>query len=284
MKKIVVIGSKGQLGNELQDLSGQYNYEFFFCDKEELDITQQAEVDKKIQELQPQYLINCAAYTAVDKAETDKEMCYAINADAVGYLAKACKENNTRLIHISTDYVFDGTATEPYKETGKPNPQSIYGQSKLAGEEEAVNNNPEAIIIRTSWVYSVYGSNFVKTMLRLMSSRPELNVVSDQYGSPTYAADLAGAIMDIVDTNQWQPGIYHYSNKGIISWFDFAQAIRDISKLDCVIHPISTEQYPTPAARPKYSVLDKTKIQQTFGITLKDWRDSLQECLRKLAG
>jgi dTDP-4-dehydrorhamnose reductase len=283
MKKIVVIGSKGQLGNELQDLSGQYDYEFFFYDKEELDITQQDEVEKKIQELQPQFLINCAAYTAVDKAETDKEICYAINADAVGYLAKACKNNNTQFIHISTDYVFDGTAAEPYKETDKPNPQSIYGKSKLAGEQEAVNNNPEAIIIRTSWVYSVYGSNFVKTMLRLMQSRPELNVVSDQYGSPTYAADLAQAIMHIVESQSWQPGIYHYSNEGIISWFDFAKAIRDIAQLNCVVNPISTEQYPTPAARPKYSVLDKTKMQQTFGIELKDWKDSLQECLGKLA-
>lgn len=284
MKKIVVIGSKGQLGNELQELSGQYSgYAFFFYDKDELDITQQPEVEKKMQELQPQFLINCAAYTAVDKAETDQEICYAINADAVGYLAKACKDNNTRFIHISTDYVFDGTATEPYKETDKPNPQSIYGRSKLAGEKEAVNNNPEAIIIRTSWVYSVYGSNFVKTMLRLMQSRPELNVVSDQYGSPTYAADLAQAIMHIVENQNWQSGIYHYSNEGIITWFDFAKAIRDIAQLNCTIHPIPTEQYPTPAARPKYSALDKTKIQQMFGIELKTWKDSLQECLEKLA-
>lgn len=283
MKKIVVIGSKGQLGNELQDLSGQYDYEYFFYDKDELDITQQAEVEKKMQELQPQFLINCAAYTAVDKAESDEEICYAINADAVGYLAKACKDNNTRFVHISTDYVFDGTATEPYKETDITNPQNVYGQSKLAGEKEAVHNNPEAIIIRTSWVYSVYGNNFVKTMLRLMQSRPELNVVSDQYGSPTYAADLAQAIMNIVENKGWYPGIYHYSNEGIITWFDFAQAIRDIAQLNCTIHPISTEQYPTPAARPHYSVLDKTKMQQTFGIELRDWRDSLQLCLQQLS-
>lgn len=284
MKKIVVIGSKGQLGNELQDISTQYpHYQYFFYDKDELDITQQEEVAERIKELQPDFLINCAAYTAVDKAETDKELCFAINADAVRYLAKACKDNSTQFIHISTDYVFDGTATTPYKEDDATNPQNVYGESKLAGEKEALAEDPDAIIIRTSWVYSFYGNNFVKTMLRLMQSRPEINVVADQSGSPTYAADLAQAIMDIIEGGNWQPGIYHYSNAGVITWFDFAKAIRDLSHLSCTVNPITTEQYPTPAARPTYSVMDKTKIQQTFGIPLKDWKESLQECLAKLS-
>jgi len=283
MKRIVVIGSKGQLGNELQELALQYKqYEFFFYDKDELDIVIKEEVFKKIGELHPHYLINCAAYTAVDKAETDIELAQAINSDAVRNLASACTENGVSFLHISTDYVFDGLATQPYKEDAAVNPMSVYGKTKLEGEKEALNGNKDAIIIRTAWVYSVFGSNFLKTMCRLMKSKPELNVVADQFGSPTYAADLAAAIMQIIASGNWTPGIYHFTNDGVISWFDFANEIKSLLHSPCIVRPIPTEQYPTPAQRPKYSVLDKSKIQQTYSIQLKDWKQSLHECFQKL--
>lgn len=283
MQKIVVIGSHGQLGSELKDLSVQYpNYIFYFFDREHLDIVQEEAVKAKIKELQPYFLINCAAYTAVDKAETEQEICYAINAEAVKYLAKACKENNTKFIHISTDYVFDGTATTPYTEESPTNPQSVYGLSKLQGEHVAVEQHSESVIIRTAWVYSFYGANFVKTMMRLMQSRPEIGVVADQQGSPTYAADLAESIMNIIEAETWQPGVYHYTNEGTITWFEFAQAIKEIAGLECNVNPISTDQYPTPAKRPQYSVLDKSKIKATYKVELKPWKESLQQCIQKL--
>lgn len=281
--KIIIVGANGQLGKEFQDLAPHYaNYEFFFFDKAALDISNKEEIDAKLADIQPQYLINCAAYTAVDKAESDSETAIAINATAVGYLAQACAANNTRFVHVSTDYVFDGSGSAPYKEDHSVSPVNAYGQSKLKGEQEALNNNKETIIIRTAWVYSVYGNNFVKTMLRLMQSRPEINVVNDQFGTPTYAADIAEAILHIIESAKWQAGIYHFSNEGIISWFDFANAIKDLSGSSCLVHPITTSQYPTPAKRPAYSVLDKTKIKTTFGIKIKPWKDSLRECLLKM--
>ncbi|MEI6947039.1 dTDP-4-dehydrorhamnose reductase [Paraflavisolibacter sp. H34] len=284
MSKIVIIGANGQLGSEFQELAAANpGHEFFFFDRDLLDITVKEDVERKIAELQPDYLVNCAAYTAVDKAETDVEAAFAINGTAVGHLAAACAAHNVRLVHISTDYVFDGTASAPYTEDAPVAPANVYGRSKLQGEQEAQAHDPQAIIIRTAWVYSVYGNNFVKTMLRLMKSRPELNVVADQQGSPTYAADLAQAILHIVETGNWVPGIYHFTNEGVITWFDFAEAIRSYSHAACTVHPIPTEQYPTPASRPKYSVLDKTKFARTFGIELKPWQESLRLCLEKLA-
>jgi dTDP-4-dehydrorhamnose reductase len=283
MKKIIVLGANGQLGNEFRQLEKDFpSFKFFFYDVAEMDIMQKDLVDRGISEVKPDFVVNCAAYTAVDKAETDKELAYAINSDAVKNISAACVAHSVKLIHISTDYVFDGEASEPYTEDSPVNPTSIYGLSKLEGEKEALQAAENAIVIRTAWVYSVYGNNFVKTMLRLMSTKPEISVVADQFGSPTYALDLAVAIMQIISEEKWIPGIYHFTNEGIINWFDFASEIKNISGLSCTIHPITTEQYPTPAKRPKYSVLDKTKIQQTFNIKLRDWKESLQDCLNKM--
>ena len=283
MKKIIILGAKGQLGNEFQELEKQFpSFTFFFYDVAEMDIVNKDLVEKGISEIKPDYVVNCAAYTAVDKAETDKELAYAINSEAVRNIAVACAVNGVKFIHISTDYVFDGEASEPYNEDSPVNPFSVYGLSKLHGEKEALQADKEVIIIRTAWVYSTYGNNFVKTMLRLMKTKPEIGVVADQYGSPTYARDLAVAIMQIISDGKWVPGIYHFTNDGVINWFDFASEIKKLSGLSCVIHPITTEQYPTPAKRPKYSVLDKTKIQRTFGIKLKNWKESLEDCLRKM--
>jgi dTDP-4-dehydrorhamnose reductase len=295
-RKILVTGSNGQLGKELQQLSLSYpypiaiGYEFIFLARENFSITDAELVKNSFSDHAPQYCINCAAYTAVDKAETEKELAYKVNAEAVGVLAAVCKEHDCRFIHISTDYVFNGTATNPYNEDSPVDPQGVYGASKLEGEKLALQANPDSIIIRTSWVYSEFGKNFVRTMLKLMSEKEEINVVSDQVGSPTYAADLAEGIMQIIGTlsTHQSPftvhGIYHYSNEGIISWHDFAMAIKEISGSKCKINPISTSQYPTPAKRPAYSVLDKKKIQQTFGIVLKDWKQSLATCIRKIQG
>ena len=283
MKKILVIGSSGQLGNELQDLAKEYpSFRFSFYDVAEMDIVNKELVDEGIRTLKPDYLINCAAYTAVDKAETEKDLAFAINSDAVKNLALACKANGVKFMHISTDYVFDGTAQEPYREDNPVNPTNIYGLSKLKGEQQASRNDKDVIIIRTAWVYSTYGNNFVKTMLRLMKTKPEISVVADQEGSPTYAHDLAAAILHIISSGKWVPGIYHFTNEGVISWFDFAGEIKNLSGSSCIIHPITTEQYPTPATRPKYSVLDKTKIQQTFDVKLKSWKESLRKCLAKM--
>lgn len=282
-KKIIIVGAKGQLGNEFQALQQVYSdFGFYYFDKEDMDIVKEEEVTHAITSIKPDYLVNCAAYTAVDKAEADADIAYSINAGAVKNLARACSQNHVRFLHVSTDYVFDGTASQPYTEDDPVNPANVYGQSKLKGEEEAIKNNKDSIIIRTAWVYSTYGNNFVKTMLRLMKGRPEINVVSDQYGTPTYAADLATAIMQIIVSQKWVPGIYHFSNDGIINWYEFALAIKEISGFSCQVHPIPTEQYPTPAKRPKYSALDKSKIQHTFGISVKPWKDSLEACLEKM--
>lgn len=283
-KKILVTGSNGQLGKELQKLSSDYpSFEFIFPGREDLPIHHFEMVRHYFSIYKPDYLINCAAYTAVDRAESEKDLAFQVNGEAVGVLAAICKENNCRFIHISTDYVFDGMATVPYKEDAATNPQSVYGASKLEGEKQAIQFNPDAIIIRTSWVYSEYGKNFVKTMLKLMSEKEEINVVNDQLGSPTYAADLATAILHIISSGKWQPGIYHYANTGIITWFDFAVAIKERTGSACRVNPIPTSQYPTPAKRPAYSVLHTSKISSVFGIELKDWKQSLIVCLRQLS-
>ena len=283
---ILVTGANSQLGNELQVIAPQFPYcQFLFVTKEELNITDFNSIIKYFRGHSIDYCINCAAYTAVDKAETENDQAFLINADAVAILAKICSKNNTQLIHISTDYVFDGTATEPYKETDKTNPVSVYGQSKLQGEELAMQHAPSTIIIRTAWVYAAFKNNFVKTMLRLMKEKDSINVVNDQLGCPTYAADLAMAIMQKIKSKKSKenPGIYHYTNAGTTNWYEFAVAIKNLTGSKCVVNPISTAQYPTAATRPAYSVLDTTKIKETFGVAVPDWEDSLKRCLQLIA-
>jgi dTDP-4-dehydrorhamnose reductase len=280
---ILVTGSNGQLGSDLRDLAASYpQYNFIFTDVAELSIVDKDAVYHFFTTERPAYLVNCAAYTAVDKAESERELSDEINGTAVGILAAACQEHGTKFIHISTDYVFNGEASSPLKETDKVDPVNAYGASKLLGEQLAFQNAPGVIIIRTSWVYSFYGKNFVKTMMRLMNEKQSLGVIDDQLGSPTYAADLAEAIMQIISSGKWEPGIYNYSNDGIISWFDFANEIKRQIGANCIVNPLTTEQFPTPARRPKYSVLDKAKIQNTFSITLKNWKESLRLCISKL--
>ena len=282
-QKILVTGSNGQLGKELQQIAPSFPFfDFIFLSREDLPIHDVEKVKNIFKINHPQYLINCAAYTAVDKAETEKELAFQINGAAVGVLAAICKEQYCKFIHVSTDYVFDGTATVPYKEESPTNPQSVYGASKLEGEKQALQFDPDSLIIRTSWVYSEFGGNFVKTMLKLLSEKEEINVVNDQIGSPTYARDLAEAILQIISSQNWQPGIYNYSNDGVISWFDFASAIKQLTGSPCKINPIPTSAYPTAAKRPAYSVLDKSKIQEVFNITTKNWEESLATCLTHL--
>ncbi|MDQ6813191.1 MAG: dTDP-4-dehydrorhamnose reductase [Bacteroidota bacterium] len=279
---VLVTGQNGQLGNELKLLAKEYNqFDYVFTDVAELDITDAEKVTDFFNQYKPAVCINAAAYTAVDKAETEKELTLKINAEAVGNLAENCAKNNARFIHVSTDYVFDGTASTPYSEDHPVSPVNFYGESKLRGEEIAMAKLPSTIIIRTSWVYSFFGNNFVKTMLRLMKERESITVINDQFGSPTYAADLAEAIMQIAVDEKAAGGIYHFSNDGVISWFDFAVAIRDLAGLNCEVNPTNTSGYPTPAKRPGYSVMSKEKIK-TAGIKLKDWKNSLETCIRLL--
>lgn len=282
---ILITGTNGQLGSELRVLAPVYsNFNFILTDRAELDITNAKLVDAFFQANNISFCINAAAYTAVDKAEAEKEAALLVNETAVANLAKACAAYNSRLIHVSTDYVFDGTATEPYREDHPVSPVNFYGETKLRGENAALSN-PSSIVIRTSWVYSKFGNNFVKTMLRLMGERESINVVSDQRGTPTYAADLAKAIHDIVvklNENRSTPGgIYHYSNEGEISWYDFAVAIAELSHSSCKVNPISTSAYPTPAKRPAYSVLSKEKIRTHFGVEVPGWKESLKRFLTK---
>ena len=287
--KILVTGSNGQLGKELRDLSPVFpQFEFVFLSKEDMPIHNFELVRVFFDSVKPAYCINCAAYTAVDKAESEKELAFQINAEAVGVLAAVCKEHGTKFIHVSTDYVFNGEATYPYTENFPTDPVNTYGASKLEGEKQAIQLNPDCIIIRTSWVYSSHGKNFVKTMMRLMNEKDSISVVNDQIGSPTYAADLAEVVLQIIGSfhTHHSPltthGIYNYSNEGVISWFEFAQAIKEIINCPCEVRSIHTSAYPTPAKRPGYSVLDKTKIQETFGIQLKDWKESLQVCIDRI--
>ena len=286
--KILVTGANGQLGKELKQLCGIYNqFEFIFLSREDLPIHNFDLLRNTFKLYDPNYCINCAAYTAVDKAEEEKDLAFIVNGEAVGVLAALCSENNTKFIQISTDYVFDGITKTPYKEESPTSPANVYGASKLKGEEQAFEFNPSSIIIRTSWLYSEFGKNFVKTMLKLLHEKNEINVVNDQFGSPTYAFDLAEILLQIIKRSEqspdsWHPGIYHFSNNGITSWYDFAVAIKELTQTPCKINPIATSQYPAPAVRPAYSVLDKTKIQKEFGIKLKDWKESLADCLNKL--
>ncbi|WP_207515464.1 dTDP-4-dehydrorhamnose reductase [Longitalea luteola] len=285
---IVVTGANGQLGQELRVLAASFpDFTFIFTTHQNMPVNDEAAVQKLFAEHKPAYCINCAAYTAVDKAESEQEAAFSVNAEGTRILAAACKTYKTRFIHISTDYVFNGQSPVPYKEEAHTDPVNLYGASKLKGEQLCVATDPSAIIIRTAWVYSSFGKNFVKTMMKLMQDRPAINVVSDQVGAPTYAADLAGCIMHIITRSQlsaadWVSGIYHYSNQGRISWYDFAVAIKELTDSPCVVNPIPTEQYPTPAKRPAFSLLDTTKLQQTFRCTIPDWKESLQKCINLL--
>ncbi|MEP7254940.1 MAG: dTDP-4-dehydrorhamnose reductase [Ferruginibacter sp.] len=285
IQTILVTGANGQLGSEIKNIApGFSQYQFLFITKEELAIDDFNAIKKYFTEHDIDHCINCAAYTAVDKAETERDQAFLINGEATGNLAGVCKLHNAQLIHISTDYVFDGRAKQPYKETDETCPVSAYGESKLKGEELALQNNSSTIIIRTSWVYSSYKNNFVKTMLRLMKEKESINVVNDQYGCPTYAADIAAVIMKIISSGKSSemPGIYNYTNAGITNWYEFALAIKNLSGSNCIVNPVSTAQYPTAAKRPQYSVLDTAKIKQTFDIVIPDWKDSLQNCLNLL--
>ncbi|MBO0591363.1 dTDP-4-dehydrorhamnose reductase [Cellulophaga sp. E16_2] len=284
MKKniqILVIGANGQLGKCVKDISLKYpSYNFNFKNSKELNITQEQEIQTLFAELNFDYCINCAAYTAVDKAEDDKENAFLVNAEGVKYLAEACENSNTALIHISTDFVFDGTKENPLLENDTPNPINVYGASKLKGEEYIKDILKKYFIIRTSWVYSKYGNNFVKTMLRLGNERDEINVVNDQFGSPTYAIDLAEFIFKIINCESENYGLYHYSNEGSISWYDFAEEIFRQKKIAIKLHSINSEDYVTPAKRPFFSVMDKSKAKKQLNITVPNWKTSLQECLK----
>jgi dTDP-4-dehydrorhamnose reductase len=268
---------------EFRELSKAYpSYNFLFASRAELAIEDGQAVREYFSRHAIGICINCAAYTAVDKAESDMPQAIAINATAVGNLAAVCKETGAPFFHFSTDYVFNGLAAAPYKETDDTDPVNFYGKTKLMGEQEAIRQNESSIIIRTSWVYSQFGNNFVKTMLRLMKERKNIGVVADQYGCPTYAADLAAAVMQIISSGKFIAGIYHFCNEGCISWFDFATAIKEYSHSDCIVGAIDTSAYPTPASRPKYSALSTIKIKDLYGIEISDWRDGLQRCIAKM--
>ena len=283
MKKILVTGANGQLGSEIKMLAPNYpNFEFIFTDIEDFPLDQSDVIVANFNIIKPDIVINCAAYTAVDKAEQDQVVADAINHLAIATLANLCNDSGAKLVHISTDYVFDGTSPIAYTETDIPNPKSVYGVTKLAGEIACMKNCPESIIIRTAWVYSEFGNNFVKTMLRLMTERDSLSVVNDQVGSPTYAADLAQVILTILNSDKWESGIYHYSNAGEISWYDFAMDIKEIGNKTCDITGIPASSYPTPAERPAYSLLDKSKIQAVYGIEPIDYKISLAIMMGRL--
>lgn len=286
MNRILITGCQGQLGSEMQTLADRYAEEMQLCftDRDELDITNRQAVRKFIEQHEIDSVVNCAAFTAVDKAEEAEEACTLLNAAAPGYLAEAVADRGGNMIQISTDYVFDGTACRPYREDAPTGPNTVYGRSKLQGEENVVRLCPGAMVIRTAWLYSEFGHNFVKTMIRLGRERKELGVVADQIGTPTYARDLAKTIYVILRTGI-VPGIYHYTNEGVTSWYDFAKAIHRMAGIDdddCHIRPLHTDEYPTAAHRPPYSVLDKTKIKQVLGIRIPWWEDSLKSCIKKL--
>jgi dTDP-4-dehydrorhamnose reductase len=288
MPTLLVTGANGQLGSELRDLAYSLpQHRFVFTDVGELDLTDGPAVQAALATQRFDFCINAAAYTAVDKAETDAETVRRINVQAVEHLARACQAHQTVLLHISTDFVFDGQKNRPYTEADAAQPLGVYGQTKLEGEQAALRLQPQTMIVRTAWLYSQHGANFVKTMLRLGRERGQLRVIADQVGTPTYARDLAAALMDMVEAwGQRSPaeraslcGTYHYSNEGVASWYDFAHAIFALAGLPVALEPIPTSQYPTPARRPTYSVLDKQKIKAAFGLAIPHWRDSLAKCL-----
>ena len=281
--KILVTGCKGQLGNEMQLLEEKNPQHLYFnTDVEDLDITDEVAIERYVDEHEIDGIVNCAAYTAVDKAEENPSICRMLNATAPGFLAAAVERRGGWMLQISTDYVFDGTGHQPYVETDPTCPDSIYGTTKLEGEQTVMATCHRTMIIRTAWLYSAFGNNFVKTMIRLGKERQELGVIFDQVGTPTYARDLAVAIFAVINQGV-VPGIYHFSNEGVISWYDFAKAIHRIAGItDCEVRPLHTVDYPTPARRPHYSVLDKTKIKETYGISIPYWEESLADCMKDI--
>jgi dTDP-4-dehydrorhamnose reductase len=276
--KILVTGSNGQLGQSFRKISANYEHEFVFTDVEELDITNEEQIDTYLGNKEFDCLINCAAYTAVDKAENDYDLALLLNTQAPYLLAKYTKKYKIRFIHISTDYVFDGKSSTPYTPQSVPNPKSVYGNTKLQGEKKILRCNKSANIVRTSWLYSEFGNNFVKTMIKLGQTKSSINVVYDQIGTPTYATDLAEAIMKMLDRSSLD-SIYHFSNEGVCSWYDFAKKIMELNKLKCKVMPILSKDYPTVAKRPFYSVLDKSDIKESLHIEIPHWEDSLKKCL-----
>lgn len=281
--KTLITGANGQLGTELHEiLEREFPGQTLYTDVQELDLTNAKAVDSYVANNEITHIVNCAAYTAVDRAEEEKMLCAAVNTDAVKNLAMAADANGAKIIHISTDYVFDGTNHRPYRESDKVNPISQYGATKRKGETLLLALAPQAIIIRTAWLYSAHGKNFVKTMLRLADSQPEIKVVCDQIGTPTFARDLARAVVKVLQSHQWVPGIYHFTDEGAASWYDFAKAIFRIAGKDVKVTPIRTEDYPTPASRPSYSILDRTRIKATYGIEIPHWEEALADCLRQL--
>lgn len=285
MKKILVTGSNGQLGSSINKVQNEYEKAtYFFTDVKELDITDENAVRSFVSENGIEYIINCAAYTAVDKAEEEYELAKKINMTGPKVLAHIAAEFGTTLIHVSTDYVFDGTAHQPYKEKHFRNPPSAYGKSKLLGEEEVIRHGKNAILIRTSWLYSEFGHNFLKTMIKYGSEKKELKVVFDQIGTPTYATRLAKGILCIIFSEKeiTETQIYHFSNEGVCSWYDFAREIMKACKIDCTITPIQSFEYPLPAPRPFYSVLNKAKIKKDYGLNIPHWREDMMDCIKAL--
>jgi dTDP-4-dehydrorhamnose reductase len=282
MAHILITGANGQVGSEIDALSIQYpEFDLFFADRADLDITKEEEIARFLDRHPFQYLINAAAYTAVDKAETEPELARKVNTDGPRLLAKACRERDIALIHYSTDYVYHTEHNRPYKEDDFTAPKGVYAQTKLEGDLAVLENTDNGMIIRTSWVYSSFGHNFVKTMLRLGRERDQLRIVFDQIGSPTYARDLAKASLDIIQHSKKEKlkGIYHYSNEGVCSWYDFALAIFEIAGIECIVRPIESKDYPTPAERPPFSVLNKGKMKEDFGLVIPHWRESLAKCI-----
>lgn len=283
MTRILITGANGQLGNALRlELAGDPNIDAVYTDVEDLDITNAEVVENFLRDNAIEMMVNCAAYTAVDRAESDELRAAAINTEAVGIIGQAAGRLGIRVIHISTDYVFSGESYRPYEEKDEPFPQSIYGRTKLEGEGLLTSFCKDAVIIRTAWLYSEFGNNFVKTMLRLAGEREELGVVSDQIGTPTYAGDLAAAIHAVIRSDEWKPGIYHFTDEGVASWYDFAKSIFEIAGKDIRVKPLLTSEYPTAARRPMYSVLSKNKIKRTYNIEIPYWRESLEKCIGRL--
>ncbi|HAR71864.1 MAG TPA: dTDP-4-dehydrorhamnose reductase [Flavobacteriaceae bacterium] len=283
MKRILVTGANGQLGQSILEQSKNYKeIECFFVTRNQLDITNEELINHYFEDKSFDFIVNCAAYTAVDKAEDDQENAYLVNAKATEFLAKITNEKGIPFVHVSTDYVFDGTEAQPRLETDQRNPIGVYGQTKLDGENFALENNPKTIILRTAWVYSRFGNNFVKTMLRLFNDKDSISVVADQIGSPTNAIDLADAILTIISKNDLTYGIFNYSNEGECSWFEFAQKIKEFSNSTIEINPVPTSAYPTKAKRPAYSLLDKSKIKEVYQLDIPTWEDSLKEELKHL--
>ncbi|MEI6554028.1 MAG: dTDP-4-dehydrorhamnose reductase [Paludibacter sp.] len=283
MTTILITGSKGQLGNEMQQAAVRYpQFNYIYTDVDELDICDKTALNAFVKANSVDFIVNCAAYTAVDKAEDDVELCYKINSDAVRNIGEVATSNGIKVVHVSTDYVFDGTNHIPYTENQEVCPATVYGKSKLAGEQALIENCKEVVIIRTAWLYSSFGNNFVKTMMKLGTERDSLNVIFDQIGSPTYAADLAEAILKVISAENFVPGIYHFSDEGVCSWYDFTKTIHKIAGISCNVQPIESKDFPARTPRPHYSVLNKAKIKSTYGITIPHWEESLEKCIKIL--